>query len=152
MCEKTALGAEKFAQLLVGFWVVTNSASVGEELVAAWAKSSMMPGTTPKNTMAAAAIVSATPVPASDDDARAGESRRFLGRRVHREDDAQVHERTDDGRDHADHGEPVLPDVDGSAEHGELGDEATRERHPRLRQQEQREQPREHRSGRGQTP
>ena len=77
--------------------------------MAACAKSSTMPGTTPRNTIAPAAMVSATPVPDVDHDARTvGDGRLVVGRRVHREHDAQVDERADDGREHADDGEPVL--------------------------------------------
>ena len=94
--------------------------------------------------MAPAAIVSAIPVPAST--TMRGPARQcfVLRRRVHREHDAQVDERTDHRREHADDREPVLTDVDRGAEHRELGDETAGERNARLREEEQGEQPREH--------
>ena len=108
--------------------------------MACLAKSSMPPGMIPRNSTAAAAIVSAARVPKST---RARVDVRGLclvvGRGVHREHDAQVDERGDRRREHADQREHVLALVHRRAEHRELRDEPTGERHAGLREQEQRE-------------
>ena len=121
----------------------------------AWRTRARRSGAMPRNSTPTAAIVSAMPVPTSTRNCGSAWLRFVVSafRCVHREHDAQVDERGDDGGEHADQRERVLPRVDGGVEHRQLGDEAAGERHTGLGEQEQRQQAGEHglarRRGRG---
>ena len=61
----------------------------------------------------------------------------LLDRHVHRHDDPQVQEGGDDRREHGDDRQPGGPRLDRGGDHVELGEEARRERHAGLGEEEQ---------------